>query len=109
MSDETGNAVISGTMLGKEGHGIPTFSLQLDMGGISQAFGNWDLRHASYGVDLLMRVIEVVGVEYWDQLKGKNVRYRRHNALIVAIGHIVEDKWIAPEEWGKAHHEEALK
>ena len=106
MSEETGNATIRLTRLGKEDHGIPSFYLQLDMRGSSQSFGGWDLRFPGYGINLVIEILDVVGVETWESLKGAHVRYRRQNGLLCAIGHIIEDKWLAPEEWGKSRSPE---
>lgn len=93
------NATIELTSICLESHGIPTFNLELTQGCTHQGFGNYDLRH--YGADPLFRIIKAVGVECWEDLPGKHVRIRRDKegagSRIIAIGHIVEDKWYEPE------------
>ena len=92
---ETVNAQIVGTFLGYEDHGIPTCQIKLTWGSCGQSFGGYDLRH--YGVDMIMQIMRVVGVESWDQLKGRYCRIVQEHTKIHAIGHICENKWYWPE------------
>ncbi len=85
------NAKIISTMLGRESHGIPTFYLHTQTGSTAQGFGGWDLRF--YGIDLLLDVVETVGVEKWEELAGNYCRVRERGGVLVAIGHITEDRW----------------
>ena len=89
------NVKITRTFLGREDHGIPSFMLTTIANSTGQGFGGWDLRF--YGVDMLMRVIETVGVESWEKLGGAYCRVRSENGLLKAIGHITEDRWYEPE------------
>ena len=106
------NAKIEDTMFGLEDHGIMTFFVYFDYGDSThQGFGGYALDGASgkkghpKSITALRRVLEVVGVMKWEQLKGKYCRVRREdgwNGKIVAIGHIIEDNWFDIE----AHYKE---
>lgn len=116
---ETRNAIIEGTMLGYEDHGILTAMLILDYGGSGQGFGGYQLdtyrrpgpdneedyggraAHKACGF-LIQRILETVGVEKWEQLKGKHIRVKTTWSKILAIGNILEDKWFEPEKELKA-------
>lgn len=109
------NARIDSTTLGLEGHGIMSAMIGLDYGGYHQGFGGYGMdepvkdgtgkflhrRGTAFGCEFIRRVLEVVGVETWEQLKGKHVRVRRMagcNGAIVAIGNILKDEWFSPDE-----------
>lgn len=109
------NAQITRTMLGIEDHGCMTCMLDLKLGATQQGFGGYGFdgpitdadgrflrrQGTAYGCEFIRRVLEVVGVERWEDLKGKYVRVKRGEnwgASIVAIGNITEDKWFDPKE-----------
>lgn len=96
---EIKNAKIKGTMLGNEDHGIPTCFLYLDYGGSQQGFGGYDLRH--YGIKMITRILEVVGVETWGDLDGEYVRAEIIDGLVKGIGHITDDVWYRPQQEDK--------
>lgn len=108
MSTEIKNAKIVSTMLGREDHGILTALITLDFSSFKQAFGGYALDthdgkkrvgHEACG-QFVMGVLEVVGVESWEDLKGKYVRVDMEtgwNGKILRIGHITEDKWFDPK------------
>jgi hypothetical protein len=103
------NARITGTMLGVEDHGILSAFVHLDYGGTGQGFGGYSLDatpaersahskrrpHAACGL-FVARVLEVIGVDTWEELKGKSVRVRTEDGLVVALGHYLLDKWFEP-------------
>jgi hypothetical protein len=107
---ETTNARITGTHLGVE-HGIMTFMIFLDMGGKgSQGAGGYGLDlHAPnrYGlrpgtkmaVPLLRAILELVGVQHWEDLSGEYVRVRAAHEKVHAIGHVMNDEWIDFDEF----------
>ena len=119
MMMHTENGRIESTMLGVEDHGIFTAVLMLAFDGTGQGFGTHALdepieedgkfvgRHGTaYGLDHIMRILEVVGVNRWEDLPGKYVRVQRDGGrfdLISRIGHITKDSWFDPkkhaEEW----------
>lgn len=109
------NGRISSTMLGYEDHGILTCWLQMDFSGTGQGFGGFDLDapplkrasgfdrepsvHAGFWI---ARILKTVGVEKWEDLKGKYVRVDRGEGwggLIEGIGHITDDSlWFYPKK-----------
>lgn len=104
---EVFNALITGTRLGFEHHDIFTYTVLLEMDGSGIGFGGyalceWDKEKkertgTDFGTEAIMRLLKVVGVEYWEDLKGKNVRIKTKGGwggTAVAIGHIIKDKWL---------------
>jgi len=100
---EIKNAKIESTQLGKEDHGIPTCFITLDYGSAGQGFGGYDLRY--YGIEMIIRILEVVDVEKWEDLVGKYVRVKIEDGLIQAIGHITKDSWYNPKAEDKKNNE----
>lgn len=93
---ETINAKIESTMLGFEDRGIMTWFLTLDFGGTGQGFGGYALGGATTDF-AIKRILKVVGVEKWEDLKGKYIRVKREpRGLIKSIGNLLEDKWFDP-------------
>jgi hypothetical protein len=74
---------IDRTMLGWEDHGIFTFVLDLATGASHQGFGTLCLSDydktqkrqvgTAFGLDILMHILNVVGVSEWENLNGKRV------------------------------------
>lgn len=116
------NAKIDGTMLGVEDHGIMTCYLHLDYGdGGHQAFGGYSMDTpikaktgctdgmgrvgTAFGCELVKRIIETVGAAKWEDLKGYYIRVKYNDPngpmigdfseKILAIGHIIEDRWLS--------------
>lgn len=99
------NARIDSTKLGTEDHGLFTFSLGLDYGGSFQHFGGIGLDNppkdktklpfkrqpTAYGMDCIVRILETVGVESWEDLKNKYVRAEVKNGYIVGLINILDD------------------
>ncbi len=46
----------------------------------------------------IWRVMEVVGVSNWSDLKGKHIRIQGDPSKITAIGNILKEKWYTPED-----------
>lgn len=92
------NATIESTRLGSEGHGILTIFVNLDYGGSGQSFGGHDLRPEGALLKWVENILRVVGAARWEDLVGLHCRVRRDNPRgpVVAIGHIIEDKWFTP-------------
>ncbi len=71
---------IESTSLGTEAHGIMTFILHFDFGGLMQGFGGYSLDDydngkkkrigIAAGMDAVMQVIKACGVESWEEIKG---------------------------------------
>jgi hypothetical protein len=104
------NAKIRSTQLGIEDHGHMTCYLFLDYNDWgSQGFGGYALDSEAVednnnsGIRFIRGILETLGLTDWDDLKGHYVRVKvggvgsdRH---ILAIGHIIEDKWFDPREF----------
>ena len=101
------NAKIANTMLGIEDHGILTFSLSMTWDSCGQGFGGYALDQgagkSSSGKCMLSirKILETVGVEKWEDLKGQLVRIKKSSEFtgsIDEIGHIIDNKWFNIKE-----------
>lgn len=113
------NAKITGTMLGKEDHGILTFYIYLEFQGSGCGFGCYSLQgfdknkgkvmYSGKGLEAIVNVIETVGVEKWEDLKGKFIRirieYTGWEGTVTKIGNLMEDKWFSLKEFFKESEE----
>lgn len=107
------NAKITGTSLGFEDHGIMTTFVHLEWEGSGVGFGGygldkWDEKKkerigTGVGLDFIKRILEVVGVESWEDLKGKYVRVDAGGwgSPVKGIGNILTEEWLYPEEFFK--------
>jgi len=105
---ETRNATIKSTMLGYEDHGIFTAILNLDYGGAGQGFGlcfldayndkTKEREGTAFGMQFIIEVMKVVGVESWESLKGKHCRVKADYEKVHAIGHFLKDEWFSPQD-----------
>lgn len=106
---ERENAQIVDTMLGIEDHGILTFMLHLEMNGGSSGIGyggyrldgkRKDGKVTSFCADSIRGVLETVGVDKWEDLKGKFIRIESEGwgGRCLRIGHITKDKWLDLKE-----------
>jgi len=112
------NAQITGTDLGNVANGMFTLWLHLDYSGSGQGFGGYGMddynkdtkrrEGSAYGMEFIKAILSAVGVEKWEDLKGKYIRVVVDddiNHKILGIGHITEDKWFRPEidlDWCKS-------
>lgn len=97
---EIHNAQIKSTSLGYEGHGIMTSWLTLEWDGGGVGFGGYSLGGKS-GIDYIEEIMKVVGVERWEDLKGKYVRVETDGwgTPVVKIGNLIKDKWLNQKEF----------
>ena len=111
---ETLNAQIKVTKLGFVGNGICSFDLILDIqGGGGVAVGGWALDTpdnkkekrigSAYGMSVIMRILKVVGVDTWEELKGKYIRIKDCHLgdRVSAIGNLMKDEWVDFDTFGK--------
>ena len=100
------NAQISNVTISMADHGCLTFGVYLDGGSWGCCFGGYCIGHGYLGADkftaesgnglvAMMRIMDTVGVEKWEHLKGKYVRCKvgRGSEGIDEIGNIIKDKW----------------
>lgn len=93
---ETLNAQIKATKLGFIANGICSFDLILDIqGGGGVAVGGWAL-NGSYGMNVIKRILEVVGVDTWEELEGKYIRIKdiHLDDRVTSIGNLMKEEWI---------------
>ena len=117
---EIKNAKIDHVKLYIEDHDILTFSIGLDLGSgccalggyaLDQSFrvnendNRWDYERKSSpaGLDCMRKIMEIVGVRSWEDLKGKYVRYEDNGwgSRITKIGNIIKDDWIDIDDFMK--------
>lgn len=111
---DTLNAQIKSTKLGFIANGILSFSLILDIqggGGVSiggYAMDQYDKKKekrvgSEYGTSVIMRILEVVGVNTWEELKNKYIRIKHCyiGDRVTAIGNLMQDEWVDFETFGK--------
>lgn len=109
------NAKIESTTLGFIRGSIMSYYLHLDYedSGV-QSFGGFVLDNPRgnkkerggtvYGMETIIDILRVAGVEKWEDLKGKYIRVQFGDEPagfgynIVAIGHITKDIWFNPKE-----------
>ena len=98
-------ALIVSTNLGREDHGIMTFMLNIRTGSYGCMVGGYSLdeyqkstkKRIFYpkSMEVISKILEVVGVDYWEELPGKYIRFEEGRAgIIEKIGNIIEEKWI---------------
>lgn len=101
---EIKNAQIKSTTLGIEDHGIMTFYLHLDYGGSGQGAGGYSLDEwseiekkrigAPSGCELIRSILEIIGVEKWEDLPGQYIRVKADYGKVYAIGNMLNDNWL---------------
>jgi len=105
---EIKNAIIASVTIDTGDRDLLTAWLHLDYGGSGQGFGGCALylpksyKHhtekGDFAGHFIYRSMQIAGVESWEKVKGKTIRAKIENGLIVAIGHIVKDDWFNPAE-----------
>ena len=109
---EIKNAQITGTMLGREDHGIFTFMIHVKfdncigcgIGGYALDYYNKELDKRVYSaksLEAVSKILNVVGVDRWEDLKGKYIRIKDNGwgSTIDEIGNLMEDKWFNLREF----------
>ena len=108
---EIKNAKITGVSLSMQDHGCLTFYITLDGGGWGCNYGGYcidkgylgakEFYSTGAGLEVLMRIMDTVGVEKWEDLTGKYCRVKTEGwgGTIQAIGNILTDKWFDVKEF----------
>jgi hypothetical protein len=111
------NAKITNVSLSMADHGCLTFYITLDGGGWGCNYGGYCIGkgylgaktfHATgAGLEVLMRIMDIVGVECWEDLKGQYCRVKTEGwgGTIQAIGNILKDKWFDIKEFYNTYNE----
>ena len=95
-----------------EDHGVLTFSITLEGNGTGCVFGHYVIGHGylgakefkaenGHGLEAMMRIMDTVGVERWEDLQGKYVRFKSEGLghSVDTIGNIIKDKWFNIKEF----------
>lgn len=108
---EIKNAIIQSTMLGREDHGIMTFMIYIGGDGFNYGVGGYCLDEfysatqtrvfRAESMEAISKVLEVVGVDKWEDLPGKYIRieYNGFGSTVTKIGNIIEEKWFDLKEF----------
>ena len=112
------NAKIKSTMLGREDHGIMTFMICIEFDNdMVCGIGGWSLDEYNpitktrlfkvESMEVISKIIDVVGVDKWEDLPGKYIRFEDHGwgSAIDKIGNIIEDKWLSLREFFEENRE----
>lgn len=117
--NEIKNVKITNVSLTMADHGCLTFYLTLEGDGWGVNYGGYCIGFGFLGSDsftaengsglvAIMRIMDTVGVERWEDLKGKYIRIvdEGWGSSIKKIGNIIEDKWFDIDEFFKNYNKE---
>lgn len=106
------NAKITKVSISMADHGCLTFWLTLEGGGWVCGFGGYCIgkgflgadefkAESGSGLEAMMRIMDVVGVERWEDLEGKYVRCKTEGwgGTIKEIGNVLKNKWFNIENF----------
>lgn len=114
METEILNAKITSTSITMADHGVLTFWVTVQGGGWGCSIGGYVIGNGyldadddffkgfGAGLEAMMRIMDTVGVDKWEDLKGKYVRCVLNDGLggtITKIGNITKDKWFDLKEF----------
>lgn len=111
---QIGNSLIESANLSMENYGSLDMTLCLS-GQVNVCFGGYVLgkgylgakddywEGSAAGLEYIMRIMDVVGVECFQDLKGKYVRvaYKGFGSRVKIIGNITKEKWFDAESFFK--------
>ena len=117
--NEIKNVKITNVSLTMADHGCLTFYLTLEGDGWGINYGGYCIGLGFLGSDsftaengsglvAIMRIMDTVGVERWEDLKGKYIRivHEGWGSSVKKIGNIIEDKWFDIDEFFKNYNKE---
>lgn len=116
---EIRNAKITDTSISMGDYACLTFMITLEGDAFGVSYGGYCIGHGFLGSDTftaengsglvaMMRIMDVVGVESWEDLKGKYVRFvdDAWGSPVRKIGNIIEDKWFDIDKFFKEYGRE---
>lgn len=113
MNTTIENGKITGTMLGREEHGILTFYLFIEFDSGVCSYGGYKLDSydkkagkrigAAAGMQAIAEILDCVGVTKWEDLTGAFIRceHQGWGGKIIRIGNLIKDKWFSLEAFFK--------
>lgn len=105
------NAIIKNVDISMADHGCVTLNIELNGSGWGCNFGGYCIGHGYLGADefdgsadgmeSIARIMDVVGVSYFNNMKGKYVRVAIKNSwgAVKIIGNIIKDQWFDIESF----------
>ena len=105
MEETIENAKITKVSITMADHGCVTFWVFVEGKGWGCGIGGYCIGHgylgakkfdgSGDGIEAMARIMDVVGVEKWEDLTGKYCRVQMGNSWdgIHTIGNVIEDKW----------------
>lgn len=118
---EIQNAKITKVDLSMADHGCLTLELVIEGKGWGCCFGGYVLGYGYVGAEEfegspkgiieIMRIMDVVGVSRFNEMKGKYIRVEVEGwgGSVYKIGNIIEDKWFDYREFYKKEREDCNK
>lgn len=117
--NEIKNVKITNVSLTMADHGCLTFYLTLEGDGWGINYGGYCIGLGFLGSDsftaenggglvAMMKIMDTVGVERWEDLKGKYIRIvdEGWGSSVKKIGNIIKDKWFDIDEFFKNYNKE---
>ena len=105
------NALIKNVDISMTDHGCITLNMELNGGGWGCVFGGYCLGHgylgatdfdgSEKGMESIARIMDVVGVSWFNSMKGKYIRVATMglSSPIKIIGNIIKDQWFDIESF----------
>lgn len=114
------NAKITSTSISMADHGVLCISLCVEGNGWCCNIGQWVNGYGYLGADewkgngsaivAMMKIMDTVGVERWEDLPGKLIRVKTEGwgSSIDEIGNIIKDKWFNLRKFYEADEGQAI-
>lgn len=105
------NALIKSVSISMADHGVLTYGITLEGSGWQCVYGGYCIGHgylgsesfdgSGKGLEAMMRIMDTVDVEKWEDLAGKYVRVatKGWGNTIEIIGNVLKDKWFNQKEF----------
>ena len=105
------NAKITNVSLTMADYGCLTFWITVEGAGWECGIGGYSIGHGYLGaekfdgygpgLEAMMRIMDTVGVDKWENLKGEYVRVKTEewSGTVTCIGNILKDKWFDLKEF----------